>query len=489
MPEVRINLLHALENFLNMYKYSPATVLVIESISNALDAHAKNINIRLKEYNGEYYYIIEDDGIGMDKKNFDNYHTIALSSKRKGESIGFAGVGAKIYLAAWNNAKIFTQTHNGKEAYASVMYRYKNSIYYDYQNPNIRKRGTQYIVKLSYEHFRELESYLEEYIRDWFNEAIKAKTKIFVNGKELQPFIPNVQIEYKKGDEFYFFVSKDDLPKGREGLELVVFGKRIRLESIDWIYEVKEEYKNKIGGIIYLDKFAKYLTTSKDDFQDKKREVSKVIRRYRTELREWLHKNGILKNMEPFINELKNKMLMYDISDRITNIINKDKWKWLNPSLVGEKPELIPNINGNKEIGSIDGLQLKDDRGNGPEPPGQKPPEPRNSELEEGKEIIEKPDSGERGKEIRRTVRGKINISPIDMPDRPDEGWIIPEQNTIYYNIGHNLHKKLAETNNTQLITYNIIRVVIMTLIRYKQEEIDIKKAFDTITEFLTEVW
>jgi len=476
MPEVRINLLHALENYLNMYKASHEEVLVIESISNALDAKAKNINITIeKSYKG-YFYIIEDDGFGMSKNEFENYHTIALSSKKKGESIGFAGVGAKIYLAAWPGAEIYTHTFNGKEAYASRMYRYGNSIHYDYIRPDIKKRGTKYIVKLADDHFIRLDSGIEEYIRYWFNEAINTMgITIYVNGKRIQPFSPNIQEEYRT-DIYHFFISKDDLP--REGLELTVFGKLIRLEPIEWIYEVKEEYRNKIGGIIYLNKYAKYLSTSKEDFRDNK--VASVIKRCKKELYIWLKNKGFLKDTYKIKNEYLSMSFTYEISNKLTYLLNTEKWKWLNPLLEVRKPVLVPNINGDKEIGLPDVSQSEGDKSSLPN-------NNENHVTDKVRGFTEMRGSGYKGQEIKRTSRGGIRIELTEEPDRQDEGWISPEQNAICYNIGHNLHKKILATNDSLLINYNILRVIVMVLIRNKLNEIDTKKALDIITEFLTE--
>src|SRR2546426_3204172 len=98
MPQpLRVNLLHALENFLDAYPCSPPEEALIEGISNSIDIDASKIEISLANKKREFSLL--DNSGGMSKEGFDNYHTAALSSKKKRQAIGFAGVVTKIYLA------------------------------------------------------------------------------------------------------------------------------------------------------------------------------------------------------------------------------------------------------------------------------------------------------------------------------------------------------------------------------------------------------
>src|SRR2546428_7045456 len=92
---LEVNIHNMMDDFLKMYNEEPHEVLILESIANALDANASTIKIVVEDD----VYTIEDDGTGMTEKGFEeNYHSLAFSTKIRGEGIGFAGVGAKLYL-------------------------------------------------------------------------------------------------------------------------------------------------------------------------------------------------------------------------------------------------------------------------------------------------------------------------------------------------------------------------------------------------------
>lgn len=99
-----------IDDFLKMYPEEPHEVLVTESIANALDAEASSIKITIQDGT----YTIDDDGRGMTESEFEeNYHSLAFSTKTRGEGIGFAGVGAKLYLIFLEaGSKIVTETRS-----------------------------------------------------------------------------------------------------------------------------------------------------------------------------------------------------------------------------------------------------------------------------------------------------------------------------------------------------------------------------------------
>jgi hypothetical protein len=83
-----------IKDFRDQFPYDPLTALVVETFANALDAKATRIDIRV---DGNTYKIL-DNGDGMTPHEFREYHNIASLTKRRGETIGFAGVGAKVFL-------------------------------------------------------------------------------------------------------------------------------------------------------------------------------------------------------------------------------------------------------------------------------------------------------------------------------------------------------------------------------------------------------
>ena len=141
--ELKVNLLHALEDFLGMYEQQPSEVVLVESIANSIDIGATQLNVYLDDHGNTYELV--DNGKGMDSNTFENYHTIALSSKDKSKGIGFAGVGAKIYLASWEGASVITETFGKDGPLKSVMYREGNKLLYKKEIPTITSQGTSHM--------------------------------------------------------------------------------------------------------------------------------------------------------------------------------------------------------------------------------------------------------------------------------------------------------------------------------------------------------
>jgi len=95
---LKVDILKVIENFAEMYPYSPAECVVVEAIANCLDAKADRIDVSIyTDAEGRKIFKVVDNGKGMTKEEFEeHYHALSISSKMKGEGIGFAGVGSKL---------------------------------------------------------------------------------------------------------------------------------------------------------------------------------------------------------------------------------------------------------------------------------------------------------------------------------------------------------------------------------------------------------
>lgn len=96
MGETRVDLRHLLEDIRDAYTGSLEETIVTEIVANALDAGASRIAMATDP--GAATLTIIDDGVGMTRRELARYHDIATSTKRRGEGIGFAGVGIKLGL-------------------------------------------------------------------------------------------------------------------------------------------------------------------------------------------------------------------------------------------------------------------------------------------------------------------------------------------------------------------------------------------------------
>ncbi len=96
MGETRVDLQHLLEDLRDAYTGSLEETILTEVIANALDSGATRIRLLTDALDATLTII--DDGRGMQRRELARYHDIAASTKRRSESIGFAGVGIKLGL-------------------------------------------------------------------------------------------------------------------------------------------------------------------------------------------------------------------------------------------------------------------------------------------------------------------------------------------------------------------------------------------------------
>ena len=112
-----VDRLHNLQNLLDMYEWRPEDVCVNEAIANAADAFRENsikngkIDITFDKTENNYFINFHNNAPPMTEQQFvKKYHTVSFSFKEKGKGIGFAGVGAKIFVVAPEGGEIITIT-------------------------------------------------------------------------------------------------------------------------------------------------------------------------------------------------------------------------------------------------------------------------------------------------------------------------------------------------------------------------------------------
>jgi DNA gyrase/topoisomerase IV subunit B len=96
MGETRVDLLHLLEDLRDAYPGSLEETILTEIVANSLDSGASEIVVRTDPVSRTL--TVTDNGRGMSRQALSRYHDLAATSKRRGASIGFAGVGIKLGL-------------------------------------------------------------------------------------------------------------------------------------------------------------------------------------------------------------------------------------------------------------------------------------------------------------------------------------------------------------------------------------------------------
>jgi hypothetical protein len=115
MGQTRVDLLHLLEDLRDAYPGSLEETIVAETVANALDSGARHIAFAADAAAARLEIV--DDGAGMTRAELRRYHDLATTSKRRGEGIGFAGVGIKLALLECD--AVVTESRRGGRAYAT----------------------------------------------------------------------------------------------------------------------------------------------------------------------------------------------------------------------------------------------------------------------------------------------------------------------------------------------------------------------------------
>lgn len=466
MPEwspLKIDMLNNIRNFVEMYPYPAAEAAMVEAIANCLDARATNIAIgTFVDHDGKEVLRVEDDGKGMTKEEFEeHYHALSISSKVKGEGIGFAGVGSKLYiifLAAGGN--ILTETksdqfHDASEiAVISGEPRWRRI-----ERRQLQHRGTIYELKLTEEDADFLTTKrITEIIQTHYNAVLLGRYGniiIRLNGEPVKPWRPAID-ETKcqtgrfriRGKEYrcFFELSKTDLGE-KQGIEIVLFGKTIRSKQwFDLEYMIKPQLRPKITGQILADGLAPLLTTHKSDFRTQLAPGLWAYFRRKTyrAMSTWLSEIGALEEKQIEQTDTNLQSLCEEMEKEINRLLKDPTFSTYNPFLQRQTKEvLLPASNGSLNADQTTGAQTTagnlggEGMGAGINVAG----------PEDNSALSQSPTGQESADTVVRRVKHGIAINLDSQPNNPKEYWLRPE--AIVINTGHPVSSKAEKWGYT----------------------------------------
>ena len=435
--------LHALENFDIIYD-NQAEMVVYESISNSIDAGAKNIEIKTGTDSGDYSVSFLDDGPGMDKSQFSDYQVCSRSTKDKKFGLGFAGIGSKLYVGKNHGAKIITETFNGQEQLACAFYVKDGKIKTCQRKPmhKFTRPGTFYEVILSQKDHYYIKNELDRILIDTFNHAMLDGLKITINNNKIKPWNPP-ETEKQTGTvrirniklSYHFYLLKDDFPQHWKNLNYQIMGKTISKKRIEFINELKAEYHQKIYVSVDALPLKSYLKTDKSSFSRGFHEYNHVVNK---EIYSIAKQLGLLSNNTP------NKLINNVLTKAFAELFNDPKYAWLNPHTLFSRRT---GGSGSSGGGS----------------------------------------SGGGGVKRPRTLRG-FAVVLSDSPKDKREGWLDLQNNVVVINAGHPLCKKLW--TSTIAFQYHVAKVVASILVHHiiTQKSMTIQESTELQTEILTKV-
>lgn len=467
--------MHTLENYLDIYS-NHAVMVVTEAIANSLDAGARKVQIVLKDdVDDEKTISFCDDGPGMTKRQFRRYHVLSGSDKTKGSGIGFAGIGAKVYLAAWPDTYILTETTDGKKSFGSRMYvRGKVPVVEYLDKPSIRNPGTCYTVRLKPVDYDYLVGSLEYDVVEAFNPAIMRGVKIWINGKSVAAWDPECEFERSfdanvKGRKFpvTLRVTKDEIDGARFSGKHALFqyhvsGKIITTKQPDWAHEIRAPYKKRVHAYIDALALSDQLNLDKRHFKSGfvSGPVYKEVDRRAYDL---------LKRHNYIDVEQTGARTRSPLTKFFEKLFRKPEYAFLNPhSRVG------PGQSSDAGGGDDGGSGGRNATGTGPR------------EGDGGGSSGGGKGTGSRGGGTQSGGGGSLHVEPRAAKNNPREGWLDPSTNIVVINTEHPLYIKYE--NNPQARNQRVAHIMTNILIKnaVTKMSMDATKALDLQTEILT---
>ena len=439
MPRVEVDTDHLMVDLARMYD-SGSEMVVSEVFGNAVDISATKLDVTLGTDSEGKYVKFVNNGPAMSKEDFVDYNTLARSSKQFGEGLGWAGIGAKLYLGIWQNSKIITTSSDGITTTATELYFTKeNQLWWDYIQSSEKFQGTSYKAYLTDEDYATLETNLGEIICKLFNSAMLNGMTVTVNGKIIQPWKPKtivtidcvlsigkIKLPYK------VLITDANIPSSRCNIEYHVSGKCIIIKKPkNLLSDVKTEYKKRFYVIVDSKCISDQLKTNKHNFtpgiftEDVEPGIEKELYR-------------ILKEHDWLDDPTKTKKMHNKFSKVIQQILKNNFPEMKLISFLGK--------------GGGGGTQP----GTGTKNPGPKSP----TRLIRPVVIPGKP-----RKPKKPHTNGGFSFTTTIKPTDDRQGWIDVGTNQIVINLGHRVAGPPLKTRNGR--HYHTLRIIATQVVKF----------------------
>lgn len=307
---------HLLDDLADDYPFPPHEALLVEMIANALDAKAGNIAIRV--HPKVRTLEIADSGTGMSLQDFFDYHNFAVSRKRKGVGIGFAGLGAKLGVKL--SEVVITETRTPSYWGASRwFFKGDKLVWVESNERTLSSNGTKVtyklpadcplldadeVVQLIQTHYTPLLD--PHFARLYRRPGIYAKGVTFsVNGVAVggRPLVPSGGVGHRydfeitrgrKGEPIglgYLILAKDPVPENLHGVAICTYGKVIKRD----LFRKFPKDAECITGLVEVPTLVEYLQTNKADFRrDTSGRYAQFYREMQKIIGDWLADLGEL---------------------------------------------------------------------------------------------------------------------------------------------------------------------------------------------------
>jgi len=455
--------------------------------------------------------VCEDDGQGMGKLSFREYHNLGSLTKNKTTgTIGFAGIGAKLCIDLCDF--IYTETNESGDLLASKWWFKDHDMEptYKFVAPSrlLKNRTGTYVKIEKLRAFKMDFVELKRLILEHFEYSLKpfGDLSIFINDTEILGSKPDENIyqneiinkklrktksvgrALKISGQFFFvddeYIKNCTKRKGvyafsnkKEnfscGTNIVVCGKTIlKGEFFNLIPQINPGHHGYVTGFLRCDELVEITKTSKDDLNKRTaiwRHFAKtsalIFENWLKEIGEWYepqrkkkdHVVNIVEVIEKHVN-----LIINQFPELLQSFSFPSKLKKKTPiedttgSLLGSETDI-----GQLSTGTIGGETTGSE---------EKIPTAGFDENEKGVKV--NPEGDKRIKTPRKRVRGP-SITLVTDPERKDVAWFIPSVGAFAINEAHPAFV-LASDDPPSLDTY--ITYVLFTYILEIQEEIGINE-------------
>lgn len=310
-----VNFRHLLDDLVDLYPFSVEEAVLTELVANALDAGAQTVHVETDP--GRATFWVRDDGRGMSREEFFAYHDFAVSFKRKGRGIGFAGLGAKLGVKV--SHEVVTETRSAEFWGASRWFFDGDRLLWEeVDRRTVHTHGTAVELRLRDSGSRLLDPaevrrmlarhympLLDPYFLDVYREAgvYPHGVAFWVNGEPVSASLPAARRRHeffvyvgkrrRPAGVGYFLQTEQPLPEDLQGVGLCTYGKVILRE---WFRKFPVD-PERVTGLVEVPELVTALTTNKCDFHRGGTEGQRYYRFYReiqSEFGSWLESVGAL---------------------------------------------------------------------------------------------------------------------------------------------------------------------------------------------------
>jgi histidine kinase/DNA gyrase B/HSP90-like ATPase len=288
MGETRVDLFHLLEDLADAYPGALEETILTEIVANSLDSGASRVVVSTAA--DARTFTATDDGVGMRRADLRRFHDIAATSKTRGETIGFAGVGIKLGLLV--SEAVVTETRRGKDHLATTwaLVGKKRAPWRWIAPPGLLSAaGTAVRLQLHNALSPMLdpgfvETVLRRHFEPLFDELLDPilatkyprGVRFEVNGRELPRLAPDgrdaglalvtVRLAGRRKPTAFGYLVRESLPIPEDfrGIAVSTFGKVIK-RGWDWL-GVTPATPDLVRGLIEAPALAASLTLNKADF-------------------------------------------------------------------------------------------------------------------------------------------------------------------------------------------------------------------------------